>query len=88
VTTVAQKAEYVKSQGQNPDNHHCHWPGCGLRVAPSMWGCRRHWYCLPRVLRNKIWAAYRPGQEIDKRPSKSYIDVAREVQNWIKENAQ
>jgi hypothetical protein len=51
-----------------------------------MWGCRSHWYALPRELRDKIWTAYRPGQEIDKRPSPEYIAIAREVQEWIADN--
>jgi len=36
-------------------------------------------------LRNKVWATYRPGQEITKTPSAEYIEVAKEVQAWIKE---
>lgn len=63
--------------------HTCHWPGCDARVPPKLWGCRLHWYSLPPHLRQKIWQAYRPGQEIDKRPSPEYIEVAKEVQNWI-----
>ena len=64
-------------------NHRCHWPGCGRPVPPKMWGCKFHWFRLPRVLRGKVWAAYRPGQEIDQRPSAEYIVVAHEVQEWI-----
>jgi len=41
---------------------------------------------LPKELRDEIWAAYVPGQEITKTPSKKYIKVARKVQNWIKQN--
>lgn len=78
------KADYVKSQPQSR-NHLCHWPGCTAQVPPAMWGCRPHWYRLPLALRNKIWAAYRPGQEITLTPSRRYVEVAREVQEWIKE---
>ncbi|MGH8572085.1 MAG: hypothetical protein ACREX8_05860, partial [Gammaproteobacteria bacterium] len=49
--------------------HTCHWPGCGKPVPPAMWGCREHWFRLPKLLRDEIWATYRPGQEIDKEPS-------------------
>lgn len=63
--------------------HTCHWPGCGEHVPPKLWGCRAHWYKLPKRLRDKIWATYRPGQEIDKNPSPEYLAVAREVQDWI-----
>lgn len=50
-----------------------------------MWGCKAHWFALPRELRNKIWRAYRPGQERDMQPSAAYLAVALEVQQWIKE---
>jgi hypothetical protein len=64
-------------------SHTCHWPGCPRNVPPKMWGCRAHWYKLPKSLRDKIWATYRPGQEIDKTPSREYIAAANEVQAWI-----
>jgi hypothetical protein len=48
-----------------------------------MWGCKTHWFALPKYLRDKIWATYRPGQEITKTPSLEYIAAAREVQEWI-----
>jgi CDP-diacylglycerol pyrophosphatase len=76
------KVEYVKKQTQFR-NHHCHWPGCKKQVPPAMWGCYKHWMILPKTLRDKIWAAYRPGQEKDMRPSRHYLTVATEVQNWI-----
>ena len=41
---------------------------------------------LPRDLRTRIWRCYRPGQESDQRPSRAYLDVAREVQAWILAN--
>lgn len=83
MTSKAEKAAYVKSQGQTRP-HHCHWPGCKQQVPPAMWGCRAHWYRLPKALRDRIWAAYRPGQEKDMKPSREYLEVAREVQEWIK----
>ena len=56
--------------------HECHWPGCGKSVPPKMWGCREHWYSLPKPLRDRIWATYRPGQEVDKNPSEEYVEAA------------
>ena len=67
-------------------NHGCHWPGCQREVPPAMWGCREHWFKLPKLLRDRIWATYVPGQEITKDPSDDYIDAAHAVQAWIKEN--
>lgn len=63
--------------------HTCHWPGCQVRVAPRLWGCKDHWFTLPKYLRDKIWKHYTPGQEISKRPSPEYIAAAKEVQDWI-----
>lgn len=33
-----------------------------------------------------IWRTYRPGQEIDKKPSRAYIAAAALVQIWIVEH--
>jgi hypothetical protein len=82
VPTKAQKVAHVKAQGQTR-KHECHWPGCTEQVPPAMWGCKAHWFRLPLALRNKIWLAYRPGQEGDMRPSDAYMTAAREVQDWI-----
>lgn len=48
-----------------------------------MWGCKQHWFRLPRSLRNRIWDTYVPGQEISKMPSDEYIQAAKDVQEWI-----
>lgn len=80
------KADYVRRQPQTRD-HACHWPGCERQVPPAMWGCREHWFSLPKRLRDAIWAAYEPGQEIRLDPSPQYLAVAEEVQDWIREQA-
>jgi hypothetical protein len=80
----ADKVRYVLRQRQDR-YHRCHFPRCGAQVAPARWGCRRCWMRLPKDLRDRIWAAYRPGQENDMRPSREYLAVAREVQEWIAE---
>lgn len=54
-------------------SHHCHADGCDEPVPPAMFMCRRHWYMVPRPLQRAIWATYRRGQEIDKRPSDAYL---------------
>lgn len=76
------KAEYVRRQPQSR-NHTCHWPGCERQVPPAMWGCKEHWFKLPKALRDAVWKAYRPGQEINMTPSAEYIAVATLVQAWI-----
>ncbi len=77
------KVDYVKSQPQTKE-HKCHWPGCNKQVPPTFWGCSKHWFILPINIRTKIWKAYRSGQEIDKNPSKEYLDAAQEAQEFIK----
>lgn len=64
--------------------HLCHWPGCTKEVPPAMWGCKPHWFTLPKKLRDLIWATYVPGQEITKTPSEDYIAAAQQVQVWCK----
>lgn len=63
--------------------HHCHWPGCKAEVPEKMWGCLKHWKRLPAVLQMKIMKAYRKGQEIDKKPSKEYLSITKEIREWI-----
>ena len=81
------KRDYVRSRMKSdPDGHHCHWPDCPKQCPAAQWGCYKHWMMLPKYLRDKIWATFRPGQEETKTPSREYLAVAREVQQWIKEN--
>lgn len=82
---TAEKVNYVRSQGQTR-KHTSHWPGCERQVPPAMWGCKGHWFKLPQYLRDAIWEAYVPGQEIRMDPSEEYLDVAYEVQCWIHNN--
>lgn len=82
--TKGEKVKHVKKAGQDRD-HHCHWPGCGKQVPPAKWGCYQHWMMLPKRFRDAIWSAYRVGQEVKRTPSRDYVKVAREVQDWIKE---
>lgn len=85
MTEIRNKVAYVQSQGQHR-RHLCHWPGCTKQVPPALWGCKVHWYRIPRELRNLIWQTYRPGQETDLKPSSQYIDAAKQVQQWIAAN--
>jgi hypothetical protein len=80
------KAAYVVRQGQTR-LHACHWPGCQDQVPPAKWGCRPHWYTLPKEIRDRIWRAFQPGQEKTQSPSREYVAAAREAQEWIKAQA-
>lgn len=63
--------------------HRCHFPGgCDKLTAAAQFCCTHHWRMIPRHLQRKIWAAYRPGQEVDKSPTARYMEVMREVKDW------
>lgn len=82
MTSHQDKVDYVKSQGQTR-YHTCHWPGCEEQVPPAMWGCKTHWLRLPKRIRDRIWAAYEPGQETTMTPSEEYMEAAKAAQAWI-----
>lgn len=86
---IAEKVEHVRDEiaaDTGAHRHHCHWPGCNADVPPAAWGCKQHWYALPKPIRDRIWATYRPGQERSKTPSREYVEAARAAQDWIKAN--
>lgn len=57
--------------------HTCHADNCEQAVPPRMLMCRRHWYMVPKRLRDQLWAEYVPGQERRKDPTRTYIEAAR-----------
>jgi hypothetical protein len=61
------------SQAKPSLRHECHAAGCSVAVPPKMFMCRKHWYMLTKELRDSVWATYRPGQEVDKKPSITYL---------------
>lgn len=63
--------------------HTCHARDCKTAVPPKMFMCKRHWYMVPKHLRDAIWANYRPGQEITKDPSSEYLEVAMQAINAV-----
>ena len=67
------------SRKNSVETHYCHAEGCKILVPPRLFMCKFHWYQVPKKLRDRIWEEYRPGQEIDKNPSKKYLKVAAEA---------
>ena len=65
--------------------HVCHWTGCTRQTPPAMWGCREHWFKLPKAIRDRIWATYREGQEeaLD-RVTPAYLEAAKAADEWIR----
>ena len=54
-------------------SHICHAAACTVEVPPKLFMCKRHWYTLPKKLRDAVWAEYTPGQEVNKNPTAKYI---------------
>lgn len=67
--------------------HTCHAHGCDKPVPTKMFACRRHWFALRKPLRDAIWREYRPGQEVDKRPSLRYLAVQQRAVAELATNA-
>lgn len=59
--------------------HTCHATACTTRLPPAMWGCRKHWFMVPKPVRDRIWRTYRVGQCDDKKPSRAYLEAARDA---------
>ena len=64
--------------------HTCHWPTCTTPVPPRLWGCREHWFKLPKDIRDAIWNAYEVGQEVRKDPSAAYLEAVFRAEKWAK----
>lgn len=56
--------------------HTCHARGCTIAVPPKMLMCRRHWFLVPKALRDAVWRTYHPGQERTKDPTSEYLAAA------------
>lgn len=60
--------------------HTCHAKNCKVVTPPKMLMCRRHWYLVPKALRDRVWATYQTGQEVGRvRPSREYFAAVREA---------
>lgn len=60
-------------------SHHCHVTACTVPVLPTMFACKKHWYMVPKPIRDRIWDNYRDGQCDDMNPSKAYCEAARDA---------
>ena len=57
--------------------HRCHATDCRSSVPPERLMCLAHWRTVPRTIQRRVWAAYRPGQCDDMKPSPEYCIAAR-----------
>lgn len=70
-------------------NHECHATGCRNIVPPKFLMCGRHWRMVPREVQLLVWKHYRPGQEIDKKPTREYLAAMKSaVEAVIKKETQ
>jgi hypothetical protein len=77
VADVAARYTIPGTSQSRQERHTCPATGCTTRVRPAVLMCRRHWALVPPGLRAAVGRHYRPGQEIDKRPSAAYLAAAR-----------
>ena len=56
-------------------SHTCHAAGCARVCPPRFLMCPFHWRMVPARTQSLVWQHYRPGQEIDKRPTLEYLAV-------------
>lgn len=59
--------------------HRCHAFACETPVPPRFLMCHPHWFMVPKHMRDRVWATYRRGQEVDKRPSREYVDAMNDA---------
>lgn len=59
--------------------HRCHAQGCTTPIPAKLFLCLPHWRKVPRDLKRRLWANYRWGQEVDKRPSEAWLEAAAAV---------
>jgi hypothetical protein len=58
-------------------------------VPRSLLGCKRHWFALPKRIRDDLKRHYRPGQEDDsKKPAQEYSWALQEALGWAWSNRQ
>jgi hypothetical protein len=60
-------------------SHSCHAINCNKNVPPEMFMCKKHWYMVPKHLRDSVWAFYRPGQCDDFNISAGYAEAAKDA---------
>ncbi len=43
--------------------HKCPKQGCNQQIPQHMLACKRHWFEVPKPLRDAIWQTYRSGDK-------------------------
>lgn len=63
--------------------HTCHATGCTKAIPPEMFMCKKHWFMLPKRIRDRIWQTYRPGQCDDWQITSEYAEAAKEGVRFV-----
>lgn len=63
--------------------HTCHALRCEVVIPPRMFMCATHWAMVPVPSQRRLWALYRPGQEITKDPSMAYLRHAMACVHYV-----
>lgn len=63
--------------------HTCHAEQCEVRVPPKIFMCKKHWYTLPKALRDEVWLHYSVGQEMRMNPTPEYLNVATRCVRFV-----
>jgi hypothetical protein len=45
--------------------HRCRAVACAVEVEPHLLMCKRHWFMVPKPLRQRVWQTYRAGDYLD-----------------------
>ena len=65
------------------NDRYCPWPGCGKNIPQSIWGCKRHWFMLPKDIRDWVLSTYEKGINMHLTPTRAYLDATKAAQDWI-----
>lgn len=64
--------------------HTCHARDCTVPVPRKMFMCRRHWFMLPKAMRDDVWMEYALGQENDMSlVTESYLDTTQRCIEYV-----
>ncbi len=63
--------------------HTCHADSCQVHVPPKMFMCKKHWYMLPKAMRDEVWLTYALGQELRMDPSDEYLEVTQRCIDFV-----
>jgi hypothetical protein len=54
----------------------CPIPRCPVPIDPTRLMCRKHWYQVPKPIRDQVWATWRSGQGARSREHKDAVRLA------------